>query len=151
MQQGSPHHAAGARNSRAPLADSRLLLVVLLLVALAGSVGSAVAQPPPLERARYLVTTVMACGNCHTPKDADGAPLRSRELAGGGIGFDIQPFAGTAPNITPDRETGIGTLSDDEISELRPTAKGPTAGRWAGKPLAVPMAVNFFKAITPTV
>ena len=28
-----------------------------------------------LARGDYLVNTVMACGNCHTPKDASGQPI----------------------------------------------------------------------------
>ena len=91
----------------------------------------------------------MACGNCHTPKDAQGRAIAGQELAGGGIGFDIPPFAGVAANITPDRETGIGTWSDDEIKRAITHGERPARGALAGKPLAVPMAANFFKAILP--
>ena len=82
---------------------------VLVAGALAGATTLAGAQASaPLERGRYLVTTILACGNCHTPKDAEGRAIPGRELAGGGVGFDIPPYAGVAANITPDRETGIG-------------------------------------------
>jgi hypothetical protein len=27
---------------------------------------------PQLERGSYLVNTIMACGNCHSPRDAQG-------------------------------------------------------------------------------
>ena len=50
------------------------------------------AQETPLARGRYLVTTVMACGNCHTPKDAQGRAIAGKELSGGGVGIDIPPF-----------------------------------------------------------
>ena len=102
-----------------------------------------------LERGRYLVTTVMACGNCHTPKDDEGRAIAAKELAGGGIGFDIPPFAGFAPNITPDRETGIGAWTDDEIRRAITHGERPERGAQAGKPLGLPMAANFFKAILP--
>ena len=107
------------------------------------------AQGTPVERGRYLVTTVMACGNCHTPKDAQGRALAGKELAGGGIVFDTPPFAGPAANITPDAETGIGSWSDDEIKRAITHGERPDRGPLAGKRLALPMATNFFKAILP--
>ena len=129
-----------------PIAPLRLVAAAALL---AGSGACAVAQGTPLERGRYLVTTVMACGNCHTPKDAAGKAIGGQELAGGGIGFDIPPFAGLAANITPDKETGIGAWTDAEIKRAITHGERPDRGPLAGKPLAVPMAANFFKAILP--
>lgn len=52
------------------------------------------------ERGKYLSNGILACGNCHTPKDASGAPIMDRELAGE-IVFTIPPFNGTASNIKP--------------------------------------------------
>ena len=115
----------------------------------AGGAASALAQGSALERGRYLVTTVMACGNCHTPRDAEGRPVAGKELSGGGVGFDIPPFAGTAANITPDRETGIGAWTDDEIKRAITHGERPNKGAQAGKPLAGIMAANFFKALLP--
>lgn len=65
------------------------------------------------ERGSYLVNTVMACGNCHTPIGPTG-PDMSRALSGG-LTFDEPPFTVTASNLTPDEETGIGAWSDAEI------------------------------------
>lgn len=124
--------------------------VLTLAITLAGGMVSAVAQGSPLERGRYLVTTIMACGNCHTPKDAQGQAIPGKELAGGGVGFDIPPFAGVAANITPDKETGIGAWSEAEIKRAITHGDRPDHGPLAGKPLAVPMAANFFKAILPS-
>ena len=121
----------------------------LVAATLAGGAASALAQGSALERGRYLVTTVMACGNCHTPKDAEGRPVAGKELSGGGVGFDIPPFAGTAANITPDPETGIGAWTDDEIKRAITHGERPNKGAQAGKPLAVIMAANFFKALLP--
>jgi len=125
------------------ISNASLSLVALTCAA------TAAAQGTPLERGRYLVTTIMACGNCHTPKDAEGRPIAGKELAGGGVGFDIPPFAGVAANITPDRETGIGTWTDAEIKRAITHGERPAHGPLAGKPLAAPMAANFFKAILP--
>ena len=44
---------------------------VLLFAALA----TAKAQSP-VERGGYLVNTIMACGNCHTPRDAGASRSR---------------------------------------------------------------------------
>ena len=122
--------------------------VAPFVVALA-CVSTAIAQETPLARGRYLVTTVMACGNCHTPKDAQGKPVAGKELAGGGVTIDIPPFAATAPNITPDRTTGIGDWSDAEIGRALTHGERPARGPLAGKPLVV-MASNFFKALLPS-
>ena len=79
-----------------------------------------------------------------------GARDPGRELAGGGVAFDIPPYAGAASNITPDRETGIGAWSDAEIKRAITHGERPARGPLAGKPLGAPMAVNFFKAMLPS-
>jgi mono/diheme cytochrome c family protein len=76
---------------------SRIFLIVAICVMASGATAQTA-----LERGRYLVTTIMACGNCHTPKDANGVPITDKELSGGAT-FTIPPFNGTASNITPDR------------------------------------------------
>jgi hypothetical protein len=116
----------------------------ILLAAIVAGVSSANAQTAS-ERGKYLVNTIMACGNCHTPKDANGVSIRERELSGG-LFFTIPPFHGSAPNITPDRETGIGDWSDDAIKRAVTHGERPANARLPGVPLAV-MAVNFFKAL----
>lgn len=75
--------------------------------------------PELLERGAYLVNEVSACGLCHTPRVEStwlGAERTSEFLAGGSV-FDIpdEGFRVVAPNITQDRETGIGAWTDDEI------------------------------------
>jgi mono/diheme cytochrome c family protein len=69
----------------------------------------------PVERGRYLVETIAACGNCHTPLGGNGPELE-KQLAGGMVILDIPPMRAVAPNITPDLETGIGSWTDDEIA-----------------------------------
>jgi mono/diheme cytochrome c family protein len=118
--------------------------------AVAATIAAAAhAEGAPLERGRYLVTTIMACGNCHTPKDAQGRPIAGKELSGGGVGIDVPPFAVVAPNITPDRDTGIGSWSDAEIRRAITHGERPARSALAGKPIAV-MAVGFFKALLPS-
>jgi len=122
---------------------------LLVATTLGGGALAAGAPESLLDRGRYLVTAVMACGNCHTPKDAEGRPVPGRELAGGGIAVDIPPFAVSSANITPDRQTGIGDWTDDEIKRAITHGERPARGPSAGKPLAAIMAANFFKALLP--
>jgi mono/diheme cytochrome c family protein len=67
-----------------------------------------------VERGRYLVETIAGCGNCHTPQGPQG-PEPGKHLAGGLV-IDEGAFRAVSPNITPDRETGIGAWSDAEIA-----------------------------------
>jgi hypothetical protein len=61
-----------------------------------------------LERGSYLVNTIMACGNCHSPRDAQGKLTPDKALPGG-LKFITPAFVETAPNITSDPEPGVGT------------------------------------------
>src|SRR5689334_6192081 len=81
---------------------------------LIAALGGARAETP-LDRGRYLVETIAACGNCHTPKGPEG-PLPGKALAGNWVVEDVPPFRAVAPNITPDRATGIGGWTDAQIA-----------------------------------
>ena len=87
---------------------------LVLAIGWAAMPGTAAAEAP-LERGRYLVETIAACGNCHTPKGPDG-PLPGKVLAGDWVAEDIPPFRAVASNITPDRATGIGAWTDAQIA-----------------------------------
>jgi mono/diheme cytochrome c family protein len=82
-----------------------------------------------IERGRYLVT-LGGCTDCHTPGHFLGKPDLTRELGGSEVGFEI-PGLGVfyGPNLTPDRETGLGTWSDADIVKavqtgVRPDGRG---------------------------
>lgn len=101
--------------SKAPLARA---FGVPLYLQLFGRFSNSPAQAPKsgIERGRYLVEHVSLCGDCHTPRNSIGVPNRSLYLAGaskksGPLGEDI-------PNITPDKETGIGDWKREDIAEL---------------------------------
>lgn len=88
---------------------TRWLILTLVLVAAPAAAETLV------ERGRYLVEGLGACANCHTPKGPGGS-LADKRFAGG---FEVnEPPVGTwiAPNITPDRETGIGEWTDGDIA-----------------------------------
>lgn len=123
-------------------------VAVLLVAAAALALASDALAQTPLERGRYLVESILGCGNCHTPKSATGEPIMERNLAGG-LSFTIPPFSGTASNITPDRETGIGSWSDAEIRRALIEGVRPGHGRLPNTPLATVMTAAFFKALLP--
>ena len=68
----------------------------------------------PLERGTYLMQSIAACGNCHTTLGPDG-PVAGMELAGSADFFDLPGMHINTPNITPDKETGIGSWTDEQI------------------------------------
>ena len=81
-------------------------IAAMLAVGILVVMSSTVSAETPLERGTYLMQSIVACGNCHTPKGPNGE-IPGMELAGG-FKFDEKPFTAYAPNITPDKETGIG-------------------------------------------
>src|SRR5436190_13194264 len=85
----------------------RAILLWLLLCS-ASAIGEASAQPAAetIERGKVL-TVAGDCASCHT---ADPA-----KPFAGGKRIDT-PFGGIySPNLTPDRETGLGAWSDDDF------------------------------------
>jgi mono/diheme cytochrome c family protein len=66
------------------------------------------------NRGAYLVEGPMHCASCHTPRDDFGGLRSNMWMAGG-------PLYGTkdkAPNITPDKETGVGTWTAEDWDTL---------------------------------
>ena len=59
---------------------------------------------------------VSLCGDCHTPRNILGAPNHSLYLAGADA--KSGPLGEEVPNITPDKETGIGEWTREDIAEL---------------------------------
>ena len=86
-------------------------------VGLIASVSStpARADDAQIARGKYLVG-IAGCNDCHTPGYFFGKPDMARFLGGSDVGFEI-PGLGVfvGRNITPDKETGIGNWTDDEI------------------------------------
>jgi mono/diheme cytochrome c family protein len=123
---------------------SSLLACALTSVLLANGARAETA----IERGNYLVNTIMACGNCHSPRDSEGSIIADMTLSGG-LTFDTPAFLATAPNITPDVETGIGSWSEDEIKRSLIEGMRPNHGKLAGVALAAIMPANFYKVLLP--
>lgn len=114
-----------------------MTLFVGLLVAIV-SPGRAQTR---LERGAYLVNVVGACGNCHSPVDANGS--RNGPALSGGPALLSPAFVAYAPNITSDPNTGIGTWSEDQIVNALREGKTPD-----GHVLRPPMPVPLYRAMS---
>lgn len=120
----------------------RTTISVFVAAALMAAASGAWAQTP-VERGAYLVNGILGCGNCHTPQGPRGLVME-RQLAGGVQTFDGPAFKVKGANITPDRETGIGTWSDDDIKRAITQGMRPD-----GVVLAPIMPVAFYRILTP--
>ncbi|HEX5101771.1 MAG TPA: c-type cytochrome [Polyangiaceae bacterium] len=74
-----------------------------------------------IERGRYLVFGAAHCADCHGASQAPGATTVAAsgpEPLTGGHEFHLPVGVFHVPNITPDRETGIGRYRDEELARM---------------------------------
>jgi mono/diheme cytochrome c family protein len=114
---------------------------LLGVTALAFAIFSNANAQSPVARGSYLVNTVLTCGNCHTPKGPTGDIME--KAFSGGLSWDEPPFKVTASNITPDKDTGIGTWSAADIKKLLRTGIRPN-----GVAIASVMPTGFYEIMT---
>lgn len=88
-------------------------------------------QSPAWNRGAYLVDAVAHCGECHTPRNLLGGFKKSRYLAGNPHGVDDAKV----PNVTPDRKTGIGKWTENDLVYYLETGATPD-GDYAGDVMA---------------
>lgn len=81
------------------------------------------------NRGAYLVEAMGHCSACHTPRKGLGVLDNSKAFAG------VQKLTGvgTVPNITPDRKTGIGRWSIDDLVYYFETGTDPEGDSSDGK------------------
>jgi len=74
----------------------------------------------------------MGCSDCHTPGGFSPHPDMSRFLGGSDSDF-VMPGFGTfaPPNLTPDKATGLGTWTTDQIITAFTTGVRPDGRRLA--------------------
>jgi mono/diheme cytochrome c family protein len=120
-----------------------------LAVALAAFIQPAEAQntqntqnKQQIARGKYLVT-LMGCNDCHTPGYFFGKPDSGRYLGGSDVGFAIPPGVFYGPNLTPDKETGLGSWTDAQIIAAIKTGKRPD-----GRELVPVMPYRGFASLT---
>jgi len=135
--------------------------------------GTPAAQSP-VDRGRYLVT-IGGCHDCHTPKSfASGAPEpdMARQLSGnpssdkvaklpasviGPNGWgtvasnNFSAWAGPwgvsfAVNLTPDKDTGLGSWTEDMF--LKAIKTGKHQGVPSGRDILPPMPWNWYRNMT---
>ena len=109
-------------------------LIVVLLVAITATIGwrpflgpnarpltDRTFSPTPerLARGRYLTEDVLHCFACHTERDwtRHDAPVVAG-LGSGNPNFPLKDLPGDVrpPNITPDKDTGAGNWTDDQLA-----------------------------------
>ena len=116
-------------------------VVAALGTALISTASAQSAQSDLVKRGDYLVNGILTCANCHSPKGPP-AVVAGKDFSGG-LSWDEPPFKVTAPNITPDKETGIGTWTDAEIKTLLRTGIRPN-----GVHIAMVMPTGFYHIMT---
>jgi mono/diheme cytochrome c family protein len=97
----------------------------------------------PAARGKYLVN-IAGCNDCHTPGYFFGKPDMARFLGGSDVGFEI-PGLGIfhGPNLTPDKETGLGGWTDAQVAAAITAGKRPD-----GRELAPIMPWHAFASLT---
>ncbi len=113
----------------------RYVFAITLSAALAafGSLPPpALADEAQVARGRYLVI-IAGCSDCHTPSALIGAPDMKRYLGGSDVGFSI-PGQGVfvGGNLTPDKETGIGCWTSEQVITAIRMGKRPDGGELSG-------------------
>jgi mono/diheme cytochrome c family protein len=154
---------AGASIGRAELANAHVLergiallkrALIVSGIVVVGAVGlsmlvtlpstPAAAADKQVAHGKYLVG-IAGCNDCHTPGYFFGKPEMTRFLGGSEVGFEI-PGLGVfhGPNLTPDRETGLGTWSPAQMAAAITKGVRPD-----GRILAPIMPWHAFASLTP--
>ncbi|MFO1104536.1 MAG: c-type cytochrome [Amaricoccus sp.] len=104
---------------------------------------AASADEAELARGKYLVG-IAGCNDCHTPGYFLGKPDMAKYLSGSDVGFEI-PGLGVfvGPNLTADKQTGIGSWSQAQIIAALQTGVRPD-----GRVLAPIMPWHAFASLT---
>jgi mono/diheme cytochrome c family protein len=118
----------------------RVVLAAVAALWMAG--GPAAAKDDALlKRGAALMNGIVACANCHSQRDAQGKPIAELGMSGG-MKFDDGPFVAYAPNITPDKTTGIGRWSDKQLARAIREGVRPD-----GRVIGPPMPIGLYRGI----
>jgi len=97
-----------------------------------GAFAPDAAKSAEINRGAYLAQALGHCAECHSPRNALGGLKRDMLYAGD----RAHPGGGRVPNITPDRDTGIGKWSTADYQDLLSTgmtAEGDFVGGEMGE------------------
>jgi mono/diheme cytochrome c family protein len=118
-------------------------VIAVACAVLAALLAAACSRESAVERGKYLVG-LSGCNDCHTPGYFFGKPDLKRYLGGSEVGFEI-PNLGVfhGPNLTPDKETGLGAWTDAQIVDAMRKGVRPD-----GRVLAPIMPWSAFASLT---
>jgi cytochrome c553 len=116
-----------------------LAIACALTIPAAAQMGSAAKSGGGnIARGKYLVNNIGMCGECHTPMDKKGNPIKGRSLQGAALTFkpivDIPSWNPVAPRIA-----GL-TWTDQQAIEFFTTGTRPD-GTMAAPPMP-PLRLN---------
>src|SRR5919201_6717915 len=117
-----------------------------LWIAIVALAMTPAAAQTPVERGKYLVEGILTCGNCHTPRGPGGVLDTKRAYSGGPQEWDTPWYKVKGSNITPDKETGIGKWSAQDLKSALSQGVRPN-----GQQLASIMPYGFYKIFQPAV
>ena len=108
--------ALSPRAGRGPTPRSALAVLALGVVAtgLAGCAGAGGYTDAEVARGRYLTRGLCECFGCHSPLQEGGLEIPVESELGAGDILDEEARQ-VAPNLTPDRETGAGLWTDEQL------------------------------------
>lgn len=109
-----------------------LLACAIVLGVFSISAGAQTSDAAKVSRGRYLVNNIGMCGDCHTPMDKKGNPIKAQQLQGAPLMFKptvpIPSWIPVAPGIA-----GLN-WSDEEAITFFTTGKRPN-GTMAAPPM----------------
>lgn len=115
--------------------------VAIVAITVGVSLARSAPANPALDRGAYLVNTLMACGVCHSPVDANGNPQGA--ALSGGPALTSPAFTAYPPNLTGDVRTGFGGWTKVQVIEALRNGRTPE-----GRVLHPPMPVAFYRALS---
>jgi hypothetical protein len=105
-------------------------LILGLLLGILAPTAAAASRESSVQRGEYLVN-LLGCGRCHTEGYLLGNAASGPHLAGSRVGIayadsddEMRPGLVFASNLTPDRETGLGTWTRRDIVRALTTGVG---------------------------
>jgi mono/diheme cytochrome c family protein len=119
---------------------NRLAVAVALMLSPLAAHADA-AHDAAVARGAYLMNSVVACGNCHTPMGPNGPDMSAR--LSGRLVDDSPAWTAQAANITMDVATGIGAWTDAEITTAIREGVRPD-----GTVIRPPMPIGFYRGMS---
>jgi mono/diheme cytochrome c family protein len=98
-----------------------------------------------IKRGEYLANGILMCMTCHSPRDTTkpGFPPIESKKGSGVILYDTEEERLVVPNITPDKETGAGSWTDDMLARAIREGVGHD-----GRALSLPMYWGSFRQLS---